>query len=323
MNFMPSVVRTERFRRSLYQTLRLAVYYRKHPDKWEKKDELRAEPAPSGRIEGGLRSRGAFRATGQQGEPLISIITPSYNSAKTIERTILSVVEQTYRNVEFIVVDGGSTDGTLDILRKYDARITYWLSEPDNGIYDAMNKGISLAGGEWLYFLGSDDWLYDKDCLKRVFHKDRPGISLVYGNAIFFDEERGRSREFHSYFGWKSYLWSTINHQAAFYRSNLFQDFRYKTRFKVIGDTELNFKIFAQKIPCLYVDEFVAFCGTEGISSVGRNRYQNVLDGFLMRNQYIGFVKNLVLLAIDLLDCLVREVRPKKHRMDNAHAQGD
>lgn len=92
----------------------------------------------------------------------ISIVTVSYNAAKTIEQTIKSVINQTYSNIEYIVIDGGSTDGTVDIIRKYEDRIAYWVSEPDGGIFDAMNKGIKVATGEVVGIINSDDW-YEHD----------------------------------------------------------------------------------------------------------------------------------------------------------------
>ena len=86
-------------------------------------------------------------------DPLISIVTVSYNAVATIEQTILSVINQTYPNIEYIIIDGGSKDGTIDIIRKYADQIAYWVSEPDEGIYDAMNKGIKIATGEWINFM--------------------------------------------------------------------------------------------------------------------------------------------------------------------------
>ena len=104
--------------------------------------------------EGGLRSKGYFKKNGEK-TLLVTVVTVVFNDAEHIEETINSVINQTYDNVEYLVIDGGSTDGTLDILGKYDDQIDYWVSESDKGIYDAMNKGIDLATGEWLNFMNS------------------------------------------------------------------------------------------------------------------------------------------------------------------------
>ncbi len=100
----------------------------------------------------------------------ITIITVVYNNVATIERTILSVLNQSYNNWEYIIVDGGSTDGTLDIVRQYQKQITKWISEPDQGIFHAMNKGVRMASGDVIAFLNSDDW-YELDALEYVWHK--------------------------------------------------------------------------------------------------------------------------------------------------------
>ncbi|MGP1366243.1 MAG: glycosyltransferase family 2 protein [Schwartzia sp. (in: firmicutes)] len=116
----------------------------------------------------------------------ISIITVSYNAASTIEKTILSVIGQVYPNIEYIVIDGGSPDGTVEIIRKYGEKIAYWVSEPDEGIYDAMNKGIRRATGDYLYFLGADDWLCDRQVMCKVseFIRLHPGYVFYMGHVF-------------------------------------------------------------------------------------------------------------------------------------------
>ena len=99
---------------------------------------------------------------------LISVVTVCYNAADTIEKTMLSVLNQTYHDIEYIIIDGGSTDGTVEIIRKYADRIAYWVSEPDKGIYDAMNKGIKVATGEWINFMNAGDEFVDEGVIEKL-----------------------------------------------------------------------------------------------------------------------------------------------------------
>lgn len=117
--------------------------------------------------EGGLRIKGVEKIL-MQGKPLISVITVVFNGAATLEHTIRSVIEQTYDNIEHIIIDGGSTDATLDILRKYEDHIDYWVSEKDAGIYDAMNKGIALAKGKYIGMLNADDYFANPSALVKI-----------------------------------------------------------------------------------------------------------------------------------------------------------
>lgn len=123
--------------------------------------------------EGGLRLQGFFK-TSSEDKPLITVVTVVYNGAKFLEDTIKSVIEQTYDNVEYIIVDGGSTDGTLDIIQKYQHAIDYWVCEPDKGIYDAMNKGANIASlNSWILFLGADDVALDLSSVSQTVLNDR------------------------------------------------------------------------------------------------------------------------------------------------------
>ena len=153
---------------------------------------LSLPPAQSRTGEGGLRMQGYFKVNsdsnqnvGRQveegSEPLVTIITAVFNGEKTLEKTILSVINQSYSNIEFIIIDGSSTDGSLDIIKKYEHAIDYWVSEPDGGIYDAWNKGVRLSTGDWIAFLGSDDMYVDGAIQAyATFIEEHPVTTLEY-----------------------------------------------------------------------------------------------------------------------------------------------
>lgn len=121
-------------------------------------------------------------------KPIISIITVSYNAVSTIEQTISSVINQGFEDYEYIIIDGASTDGTIEIIKKYQDKITYWVSEPDKGIYDAMNKGIKVANGQLISLLNSDDW-YEKGALSTVANNFclNPNVDVFHGLLRFID----------------------------------------------------------------------------------------------------------------------------------------
>ncbi|MBQ6479896.1 MAG: glycosyltransferase [Anaerolineaceae bacterium] len=122
--------------------------------------------------------------------PIVSIVTPSYNQAAYLERTILSVLEQDYPNIEYIIIDGGSDDGSVDVIQRYADRLTYWESMKDKGQTDAINKGFSHAHGEILSWLNSDDILYPHAVREAVdYLTAHPDCGLVYGNCDFIDAE--------------------------------------------------------------------------------------------------------------------------------------
>lgn len=116
--------------------------------------------------------------------PKITVVTVCYNAVDTIENTILSVLNQTYDNIEYIIIDGSSTDGTVDIIKKYADKIAYWVSEPDNGIYDAMNKGIDIATGDYINFMNAGDGFYDNEALSNLMPFIKNNVSVIFGKSI-------------------------------------------------------------------------------------------------------------------------------------------
>jgi glycosyltransferase involved in cell wall biosynthesis len=215
------------------------------------------------KLEGGKRSRHPI-ARGKSSHPSISIVTAVYNGVGSIEETIRSVIGQTYDNFEYIIVDGGSTDGTIGKLMRYDDQIDYWISEPDNGVYDAMNKGIELAQGDWIYFLGADDVLLDEDVLKRVF-AIRPKGKLIYGNVLWGDS----GRVYDGVFSKGKLIWHNICQQSIFYHKTLFRTLgTFDVQYPLLADWVFNMRAFAghRVNPC-HVDTIVARYSLSGLSS--------------------------------------------------------
>jgi glycosyltransferase involved in cell wall biosynthesis len=199
--------------------------------------------------------------------PLISILIPTYQSDKTLRRTLDSLVSQEFGDWEAWIIDGVSKDGTMDIIHEYAAgnnRI-HFISEPDQGIYDAMNKGVRLATGQWIYFLGSDDHLYDPGVLGS-FGEDLTdnNLDLVYGNIV---TDRN-SRPYDGEFTMEKLLRNNISHQAIFYRRNIFDKFgSFNTRYKSFADWDLNIRCFSDPgIRTKYRDRIIAEFGLHGVS---------------------------------------------------------
>lgn len=198
--------------------------------------------------------------------PLISIITVVYNGAATLESTILSVACQTWKEKEFIIVDGGSKDGTLALVDRYKNAVTDWVSEPDKGIYDAMNKGIRMARGEWLYFLGSDDRLYNDAVLSTLFEGNfSSDCHLLYGNVT----SPSYKGPYDGPFTFEKLLSRNISHQATFYRKELFERLGgYNLQYKMHADWDFNLRCFTSDfVKTKFADVLVAEFGAQGISS--------------------------------------------------------
>jgi glycosyltransferase involved in cell wall biosynthesis len=150
----------------------------------------------------------------------LSIVTVCYNGAKTIEQAIQSVLRQSNQNYEYIVIDGGSDDGTLDIIKRYEANIAYFVSEPDRGIYDAMNKGVRAARGDVIAFLNSDDWFFDYTVEKVLKEFEQGDIDVVYGDTLCIRKD---APPVYAKAEIKSIYYAPLNHQSTFARSDLFE----------------------------------------------------------------------------------------------------
>ena len=216
--------------------------------------------------------------------PLISIITVSFNIADEIERTCKSIVNQTFQDFEWIVVDGGSDDGTKDILQRFSFRINSFTSERDNGIYNAMNKGIRKSSGKYLVFLNGGDSFFDDDSLNIISSSLTFDYDIVTGNSRIVNQL--------SYNDWiapdKPDLFSsTLPHNASYIKRMLFDKyFLYNENLKIVSDYEFFIKVFFQDIDYYHVNSLVSVFYQNGISSVNRELAQKEND--FVRKKYFS-----------------------------------
>lgn len=174
--------------------------------------------------------------------PKISVIIVVFNGAKTLRNAIHSVLQQTYTNLELVVIDGSSTDDTIEILEKYKANNLFWISEPDDGIYDAMNKGIKIATGEWIFFLGADDTFYTDNILTEIFGNiENYDCDFLYGNVYSL----ALNRKYDGKFTKERILFQNICHQSIFYKKVIHEKIGfYNKDFKTFADWDFNIKCF-------------------------------------------------------------------------------
>lgn len=202
--------------------------------------------------------------------PSITIITVSYNAVATIEQTISSVVHQDYPNIEYIIVDGGSTDGTIDVVKKYKSYGIRWISEPDEGIYDAMNKGVQMASGDYVEIIGADDALVSNDIISRVVSEMKNDIDIFSGQSWGVDDDQKKQtvcpnvnmRNRLTYRG------GMAPHAAMFVRRELLLRYPFDTSYRIAAD----YKFFLQcyyddNIRIQYSDTMIAFFALSGASS--------------------------------------------------------
>ncbi len=209
-------------------------------------------------------------------QPLISIITVVYNGEAFLEQTIQSVINQTYENIEYIIIDGGSTDKTVDIIKKYENKIDYWISEKDDGIYDAMNKGIDRASGDFVNFMNGGDTFYDKSVLENIF-KDIKGCSdkAIFGKAITAYNDRVFVRyENFDFSNPNWYISTQPSHQAIFIPKSIFEKKRFDTNLKIAADVE--YIKYALKEGYCYRDIIIANFEFGGVSTYF-GTFQNLL----------------------------------------------
>lgn len=200
-------------------------------------------------------------------EPLVTVITVVYNDVKNIEREILSVLNQTYRNIEFIIIDGGSTDGTVDVIKKYDKQIAFCISEKDAGIADAMNKGIDHATGEWVNFLNSDDYYISNTIISEIFSDKIHEADNIYGSFVGNFNGESVLCVAHSTMTDKAWEGMRACHSTIFTRLQFLKRFKFNIKYRVSADNEFITRCVAEGCTFERFDGVIFRVGTVGNSA--------------------------------------------------------
>jgi glycosyltransferase involved in cell wall biosynthesis len=197
-----------------------------------------------------------------------SIVTVSLNSEEDIENCIVSVAEQTYKNKEHIIIDGGSQDSTVEIIRKYSEHLSYWVSEPDKGIADAMNKGIESATGDYLLFINSDDFLINNQALESIYSSIQDRIDYYIFKVMSVYPDGTRKLLGNRNFGLSTYFKMGSCHQGHVVSRKLFEKYgTYDTSFKIGMDYEFVLRVFSRHVKSKSVDIVISCFRRTGISS--------------------------------------------------------
>ncbi len=214
--------------------------------------------------EGWLRTKDYYKKP-HKNKPLITVITVVFNADKYLEQTILSIINQNYKNIEFIIIDGASTDGTIDIINKYENIIDNWISEKDNGVYDAMNKGIKLAKGKWINFMNAGDSFYNHSTVSDVFKEDYSDIDIIYGDRqVIFSDNKSKfikAKELESMWQGKPMCHQSCFVAADYHKKNLFT-----LNYDICDDFKFIYDAYHQKATFQYVDIVIAKYRSGGLS---------------------------------------------------------
>jgi glycosyltransferase involved in cell wall biosynthesis len=229
--------------------------------------------------------------------PLLSIITVTYNADAVLDYTIQSIVHQSFANYEYIIVDGGSTDETLPIIRRYAHHLSYWISEPDQGLYDAMNKGLQVARGKYVWFMNAGDKIYDSDTLKYIFETCPEDADVYYGDALFFDaagNELGLRSEvtphaLPSVLTWKNFRYGmVVCHQSFIVRRSLAPLYDLSHHYSSDVDWEIRCLKAAREI--VNTQAVLSRYLTGGFSR--KNHNHSLKDRYLVLQKHFGMLPN-------------------------------
>ena len=255
-------------------------------------NNLFLSPNPERQGQGGLRTKGYFKLS-YKTKPLLSIITVVYNASNYLANTIESVLSQSYDNVEYVIIDGGSDDGTIHTIKKYEEAIDYWVSEPDAGISDAFNKGLTVTFGEWINFMNASDSFASFDVLEYFVQKIDHKADVIFGKTRLVDSSGkmlltcGRSfdrKEFRKRM--------SIPHQSAFHNRKYFEQYGlFDKRFRISMDYELLRR--KKSLSAIFIDKIVSNVLIGGVSET--SDYLRLREARMVKRRHCSHVGRLII----------------------------
>lgn len=227
-------------------------------------------------------------------QPLVSVVTVVFNDEKHIEATIKSVINQSYPNIEYIIIDGGSNDNTNQIIEKYSENLAYYLSEKDKGVYDGMNKAIKVANGEWIIFMNSGDSFCDYNILTDIFeYYSDNGESFLYGNTLLSYNEKKKIIETPSIKGKRMYM--PIQHQSIITRTYELKSHPFDMQYKIIADFAFYYFLYKRNSKSKYYNRTISCYDMNGFSENNRKRIAKEFFLFFLRNRNLRALKFLII----------------------------
>lgn len=198
----------------------------------------------------------------------LSIITINFNNKDGLQKTINSVIQQSFKDYEWIIIDGGSSDGSEDVIKTYQSHFSFWCSEPDKGIYNAINKGLSHAAGDYIQFLNSGDWLYDSTSLEKAFAQIDGKYDIYYGDMVQVNDGcKLNPITYPDELGFLFFPYNNICHQATFYKRSLFDNNPYDESFSIVSDWAMNLKLLFNGSTFKHINQYIVYYDNQGRSS--------------------------------------------------------
>ncbi len=236
----------------------------------------------------------------------ISVITVVYNGAYLLEQTIKSVISQTYPTIEYIIIDGYSNDGTIAIIKKYEKNISFWTSEKDNGIYDAMNKGLKKATGDYVIFMNAGDMFYSNNTIEQIPFEKNQNADVFYGDTVIIDENTGkelglRRKKLPKNLTWKHYKKGmVVCHQSILVKKSIAGNFN--IRYQLSADVDWVIIVLKKSRKIIYTNTIISRFLGGGVSRKYQKR--SLLERFIILRNHFGIIQTIFSHVFFLVEAL-------------------